>query len=196
MKRGKLYEYTGYFLSAIVLALFLFSAVDFAMGVPPFYVVADNPSSMSPTINYGWVVMIYKVPFQQLHVGDIIVFNDPRGNPDVIVHRIISANSCNGQLCFLTKGDNNQTNPTPDPWNVTQSYYIGKVIAIIPYLGYITPALWGFRGLTALLPVTFVILLIALLLAVKKMLESNQTTSQLSQDQPERSSQMMPPPVS
>ncbi|MEM3670462.1 MAG: signal peptidase I, partial [Thermoprotei archaeon] len=176
--------------------LLLFSAVDFAMGVPPFYVVSDNPSSMSPTINYGWIVVIYRVPFQQLHAGDIIVFNDPRGNSGVIIHRIVSANDCNGQLCFSTKGDNNRTNPTPDPWNVTQNYYIGEVIAIIPYLGYLTPALWGFRGLTALLPVTFVILLVALLLVAKRMLKGDQPASQPIQSRPDQSLLTMPPVVS
>ncbi len=119
---------------------------------------------MSPTINYGDLAITYKTPFQNLKVGEIIVFQDPRGNPSTYVHRIVAIVTCQGGArCLETKGDNSATNPTKDPWNVTQNYYESQVILIVPYAGYLSPSLWGLSGPAAALPIVFVVLLVAFL---------------------------------
>jgi len=80
-----------------------------------------------------------------------------------LVHRIVAIVPCdNGEQCLETKGDNNVTNPTRDPWFVTQAEYKGQVILIIPYMGYISPTLWGFKGSYVALPLVFVALLFVL----------------------------------
>jgi len=62
----------------------------FAPGGQPFYVVSLNPSSMSPTVNYGDVGIVYHASsFTSLEAGDIVVFKDPRGNPRTTIHRIV-----------------------------------------------------------------------------------------------------------
>jgi len=154
LKRVK--KVASYAVTILLIAVFVFALVEYATGTQPFYVVGDNPSSMSPTLNYGDVAVIYRVPFSNLGPGSIIAFHDPRGNPGVIVHRIVSVLSCDGTRCVETKGDNNVTNPTMDPWNVTQSDYIGEAVLVVPYLGYLSPAFWGFGGLTELMPVSVV----------------------------------------
>jgi cytochrome c-type biogenesis protein CcmH/NrfF len=63
-----------------------------------------------------------------------------------------------GAECLVTKGDNNATNHSPDPWNVTQNDYIGGAVPLVPYLGYVSPAFWGFGGASALLPVSAVVI--------------------------------------
>jgi signal peptidase I len=134
---------------------------------------------MSPTLNYGDVAMIYKAPFSSLGPGSIIAFHDPRGNPGIIVHRVIAVMACGGAECLRTKGDNNATNPTPDPWNVTQNDYIGLAILIIPYLGYISPTLWGFNGVSALLPVSTVVVAIVLISAMQRKPEEREGEEQV-----------------
>jgi signal peptidase I len=129
------------------------------MGIQTVYVVSDNPSSMSPTINYGDVALTYKAPFSSLGVGDIIFFHDPRGNPGIIVHRIYAVENCSGQLCFMTKGDNDVTNPTPDPWTVSSSNYLSQVEVVVPGIGYLSPAFWGFGGVSVVYPLAFLALL-------------------------------------
>ncbi|MDG6929005.1 MAG: signal peptidase I [Nitrososphaerota archaeon] len=168
MQLRKAYRYGSYATSAVLFALVLFAAVDYSMGTPPFYVVSDSPSSMYPTVDYGWAVVVFRVPFDQVHNGSIIVFHDPRGNPTLIVHRVVAINSCGGSPCFETQGDNRKTNPTPDPWNVTRQDYVGEVVAIAPYAGYLAPTFWGFSGVYRLLPVLFVILLVALVVNVRR----------------------------
>ncbi|UCE81057.1 MAG: signal peptidase I [Methanobacteriota archaeon] len=159
--RGYL-KYLNYGFAAVILSLLIFSAIDYAKGTPPFFVVSDNPSSMSPTIDYGDAVMVYKVSFDSLDVGDIIVFKDPRGIPLTVIHRVVEVDTEGSHRYLLTKGDNDLTNPTIDPWEVTEEDYISKAILIIPAAGYISPSLWGTGGLLVVLAITIVVLVIFL----------------------------------
>jgi signal peptidase I len=152
----------GYAVTVFLIGVAVFSVAEYAQGTQPFYVVTDSPSSMSPTINYGDLAVILRVPFSSVGPRSIIAFHDPRGDPGIIVHGVVATLDCGGAQCLVTKGANNATNPTIDPWNVTQSDYIGKVILVVPYLGYVSPALWGFTGLSALLPVSTAAVLILL----------------------------------
>jgi signal peptidase len=154
---------TSYAVTIFLISVAVFALVEYATGTQPFYVVSDNPSSMSPTLNYGYVAVIYKVPFSSLGPGSIIAFHDPRGNPGIILHRVVSVLTCDGAKCLVTKGDNNVTNPTIDPWNVTQSDYVGEAVLVVPYLGYISPALWGFSGAYALMPVSAIVAAVLLM---------------------------------
>ena len=143
-----------------LLVLAAYVGANYALGFQTVYVVTANPISMSPTINYGDVALTYPASFSSLHVGDIVFLHDPRGNPGTIVHRIVSEGTCGGELCFRTKGDNNVTNPTPDPWNLTAPYYLSQVVLVVPFVGYLSPAFWGFRGADVLLPFAFVALVL------------------------------------
>ena len=105
-------------------------------------------------MNYGDAAVVYKCSFSDLKVGDIIIFNDPQGNPQVIVHRIVEVKNPQSRAEYLvTKGDNNNTNPLPDPWNVTSTYYLSKVLVIVPYAGYFSPAFCGLSGPVEFLPI-------------------------------------------
>jgi signal peptidase I len=151
-------KYAEYAAFIVLTGLAVYIVANLAFGVQTIYVVSDFPSSMSPTMNYGDLFMTYPASFSSLHVGDIIVFHDPRGNPGIIVHRIVSIGTCGGVMCVQTKGDNQVTNPTPDPWNVTAKSYLSQVELVVPAVGYLSPALWGFRGAYVLLPFSFIVL--------------------------------------
>src|SRR5271157_3805225 len=97
-------EYSGYAVTGALIGLVAFGGAQYAFGGLPFLVVGDNPSSMSPTINYGDLTVNYVAPFSSLRVGDIIAFHDPRGNPGVVVHRIVAQAKCGTGLCFVTQG--------------------------------------------------------------------------------------------
>ncbi|MDG6909331.1 MAG: signal peptidase I [Nitrososphaerota archaeon] len=145
-----------------LIAVLVFAAVEYSAGTQPFFAVDDHPSSMSPTLNHGDLAVVYRVPFTSLGVGSVIVFHDPRGDSEVVMHRVTAVGECGGEVCLSTKGDNNSTNPSPDPWNVTQQDYIGKVVLVVPYLGFLSPTLWGFDGLYALLPFSVAVIALAL----------------------------------
>ena len=174
-------KYVGYAFKLLILGVMVFSVVEYVQGIQPFYTVSDNPSSMSPTINYGDAVMVYRAPFDSLQAGDIIIFNDPRGNVGATIHRIVAVeDDGSGSTYILTKGDNNVTNPVIDPWKVTQQYYLSKVLIVLPLVGYTSPALWGFSGLSAFLPITLVVVFVVLIGSLKKKREQmSQTNSRV-----------------
>jgi signal peptidase len=100
--------------------------------------------SMEPTLNVGDLLIIRGgLRAEDIHAspedGDIIIFRSP-SNPDAIpiVHRAIEKIQKDGKWYFVTKGDNN---PYDDyrafGWMVPEDYVIGKVIFVIPKVGYI-----------------------------------------------------------
>lgn len=99
---------------------------------------------MEPTLNVGDLLIIRGgLRAEDIHAspedGDIIIFRSP-SNPDAIpiVHRAIEKIQKDGKWYFVTKGDNN---PYDDyrafGWMVPEDYVIGKVIFVIPKVGYI-----------------------------------------------------------
>lgn len=122
----------------------------------PFTIVTGT--SMQPTIMPGTIAMIDRTPFNQLKVGDIIVFtpqvaldtscnSSPSSSltqetpiPCYIIHRIVSiTTNSQGQKILTTKGDNNQYSILDGYDNdINSSMYIGRVILQFPLLGYAT----------------------------------------------------------
>lgn len=79
-------------------------------------------SSMQPTIKPGATVSYEQVPFSELKVDDIIVFRRP-GDNMLILARITYILTEGLEV----KGDNN---PSPYPYNITATEYVGKVVRI------------------------------------------------------------------
>jgi signal peptidase I len=106
------------------------------------------------TLSVGDIIIIQGVNPKDLNTNypnsDIIVFHNPNDTSELIVHRIVSAETVNGTIYFITKGDGNG-NPWPqtpqtgfDPWDsnnppgVPASMVVGKVVMRIPWFGWIT----------------------------------------------------------
>ena len=161
-------RYGEYGITTVLMAVVGYALIEYASGTVPFYVISDYPSSMSPTLNYGDALVVYPAPYGSVRQGDIIAFHDPAGSGGVIIHRVVRVEYCgDGSTCLDTKGDNNSTNPTQDPWKVTQQVYMSKVILVLPFVGYVSPGLWGFTGYLVIVPLGF-ILLLALYLSARK----------------------------
>ena len=105
----------------------------------PFYVVASG--SMIPALQvYDIIVIQGHEPFQEVQVGDIIVFDRPSDHNRVIVHRVESILS-EDPLTVRTQGDANPSFIRGTDYPITQEEYIGKVAYIVPQVGYITQIL-------------------------------------------------------
>ena len=105
----------------------------------PFYVVASG--SMIPALQvYDIIVIQGHQPFQEVQVGDIIVFDRPSDHNRVIVHRVESILS-EDPLTVRTQGDANPSFIRGTDYPITEEEYIGKVAYIIPQVGYITQIL-------------------------------------------------------
>lgn len=107
-------------------------------GANPFFVVSSG--SMEPVLKVNDVLIVRDGgSFNDLRVGDIIVFNRPDGGDRVIVHRIIEIlEGRDGDRIIRTKGD---ANPSPIPgtdFPITTDDYIGRVVYVIPGIGVVT----------------------------------------------------------
>lgn len=95
-------------------------------------VVAVESNSMVPTFQKGDILVLQGVLVDDLIVGDIIVFS-----PDVqqtpVVHRVIKVNDDD---TVQTKGDAN-VQQLPFETEIRQDQIHGKVITIVPYLGWV-----------------------------------------------------------
>ena len=105
----------------------------------PFYVVASG--SMIPKLQvYDVLIVQGHVSFEDVQIGDIIVFDRPSGHDRVIVHRVVSITDDDPRT-LRTKGDNNVASIPGTDFPITDKEYIGKVEYIVPQIGYVTQVL-------------------------------------------------------
>ncbi|MDE1829536.1 MAG: signal peptidase I [Thaumarchaeota archaeon] len=101
----------------------------------PFYVVSSG--SMVPNLNVFDVIVVNgNDPFSQLKLGDIIVFH-AYAEDKVIVHRVAEILSQDPRI-IRTKGDANPGSIPGIDYPIAQQNYIGKVVYVIPQIGYVT----------------------------------------------------------
>jgi len=139
----------------------------------PFYVVSSG--SMVPNLNIFDVIVVNgNISFDQLKVGDIIVFNRPVIHDKVIVHRIAEFLNKN-PLIIRTKGDANPGSIPGTDFPISKEDYIGKVVYVIPQIGYVT------RILTP--PINYVIIAVIVgIMVVKQFGKSKTGTGTFSTD--------------
>jgi len=124
----------------------------------PFYVVSSG--SMIPELKIFDVLVVQgNDPFEEVKVGEIIVFNRPSGHDRVIVHRVASIID-EDPLTIRTKGDANPASIPGTDFPITEEEYIGKVAYVIPQVGYIT------RILTP--PINYIIIAIIIGIMIAK----------------------------
>ena len=105
----------------------------------PFYVVVSG--SMIPVLQvYDIIVIQGHDPFEEVEIGDIIVFDRPSDHNRVIVHRVVSITNEDPKT-IRTQGDANPASIPGTDFPITEEEYIGKVAYIIPQLGYVTQIL-------------------------------------------------------
>lgn len=126
------------FIAFIFVVFFIFS---FILPKFSYNLFVIKTGSMEPTIKTGSIILSKKMTTYK--ENDIITFNDfERGN---ITHRIVKKDK-EGE--FTTKGDFNETE---DRNLVEKSNILGKVIFVVPFLGYLTMWIKSWFGITILL---------------------------------------------
>jgi signal peptidase len=96
-------------------------------GYKPFVVLSG---SMKPNIMVGDLIFIKKTNIKKLKVGDVIAFRD--ADNYVTTHRIEKVVKEKNELCFVTKGDNNNT---PDSELACAKNIEGKYVKRIAHIG-------------------------------------------------------------
>jgi len=146
----------------LFMSVFIFHKALIIMLKTEYPLSTPESWSMWPTISRGDLLIIQgglrgEDIYADPKNGDIIVFKDPRGGSIPIVHRAIykEYDESRGKWFFKTKGDNNLY---ADSWIVWENDIYGKVIFIIPYLGYIKIYLGNEGGIIIIAALIIVLL--------------------------------------
>ena len=89
---------------------------------------------------YDIIVVTGHAQFDDVTIGDIIVFDRPKDEAKVIVHRVVAKVGDDPKV-LRTKGDNNQDSIPGTDYPITKENYLGTVTYVIPQVGFITKIL-------------------------------------------------------
>ena len=120
-----------YIIVGIVLALGINQGLALALSTD-MPIVAVESNSMVPAFHKGDMLVLQGISQEQLSMGDVIVFDQPSGGTP-IVHRVVAINS---DGTFQTKGDANSGQLSYEK-SISYSQVHGRVVMIMPYLGWI-----------------------------------------------------------
>ena len=136
----------------------------------PFYVVSSG--SMEPNlIVFDVLVVQGNEPFDNIKKDDIIVFDRPSGHDRVIVHRVNEVLNDEPRI-LRTKGDANPASIPGTDFPITEQEYIGKVVYVVPKIGYVT------RILTP--PINYIIIAVIIGIMIFKQFGKSRTKPELN----------------
>lgn len=115
---------------SLVTGIIAIIIVWFCAGVFSIFPSVIVSGSMLPVIQIGDVIIVQKVPAEQVQIGDIIQFKTENIR---VAHRVIDIKEENRKRVLVTKGDNN---PSADTDPVLPEQVVGRVVAIIPKIGW------------------------------------------------------------
>jgi len=133
----------------------------------PFYVVSSG--SMYPELSlYDIIVISGHTSFDDIKIGDIIVFDRPKDHDKVIVHRVVAVVDDDPRT-LRTKGDNNQNSIVGTDYPITKVEYIGEVVYVVPQVGFITKILQP--------PINYIIIAVIIGIMVIRQISKNKKES-------------------
>lgn len=144
--------------SVIITILFVIGIAIAALVVAgPFFGFRTNivlSGSMEPAIGTGSVIITRPVAPDHIQMGDIIIFSSGSGR-FLTTHRVIGIERT-PELRFITKGDANQDK---DPAPIPSDQVLGKLLVVIPSLGFLISYIRNPLGLVLLIGIPAVIIL-------------------------------------
>lgn len=123
---------------ATTLAALAALALLVALGIAPrfagYRTMTVLGASMEPTIPQGSIVFVTPLPAEQVAVGQIITYEVPVGDHQVVSHRVVEVVERGPDPVVRTKGDANEA---IDPWTVKlQGPTVWRVRRWIPAVGH------------------------------------------------------------
>lgn len=143
----------------IVVIIFLFIFLNLK-------VLIVNSGSMAPVVNRGDLIFIHSAKIYK--TGETITFCQDKNCKILVTHRVFDLRLEQGRLIYITKGE---ANDLPDTREIKTEEIVGKVIFIVPYLGYVA----GFIKQPIVAILLICILLILLVFLKKPDLKENKS---------------------
>lgn len=167
----------------VIGAILVFSIVIVVFSLlPPFrgfyHTRTVLTGSMEPSIRKGSVVINKWLQDIDIKEGDIVTFQKPTDRNVFITHRIQEVKKTTPLYRFQTKGD---TNESSDFWEITQANIEGKVIFVIPYLGYLIEFFKTPIGFISVVVLPLLIFIIKEILQAKRIYQEIKTSDQKEQ---------------
>ncbi len=156
---------------AVILAIAVSSGINSYLANPKHPIVSVTTGSMLPIYNgfqdyeysemypfRGDILLIRKVPIEDIQVGDVIIFDTPQVD-DPVVHRVVAKWQVNGTYFFKTNGDNRVD---PDSWEIVGEENIihGVVVFRIPHVGWFLLVIQTTLGRLIILSLAIILLFI------------------------------------
>lgn len=126
-RENKALKITLIVIKNICLALLITLVFAFATG---FKFLNILTGSMTPTMPVNTVVVVKKIPIDQVELGDVITFKMGDSN---VTHRVVEINNSGRNTVLYTQGDAAQNQGSRE--TVTEDNFVGVVVFHIPYLG-------------------------------------------------------------
>ena len=101
--------------------------------VLPYRTYAVRTGSMRPTIPVGALAVYFPVAAEEIRTGDVVAFNRPGGDGEMVTHRVVRVERGDGETSFVTQGD---ANGQPDDWRVPASGRGWRYAFSIPRAGF------------------------------------------------------------
>jgi signal peptidase len=148
----RLVKLAGNIFSGFFILLFIAAAIVILAPFAGWHLDTVLSGSMEPIIPTGGLVILGPTSANDIHVGDIIAYDNGQVE---ICHRVIALEE-GESVRYITKGDANRS---PDGILVTPDKVTGKLVATIPLAGYFINFIKTPLGLflTILLPLLFII---------------------------------------
>lgn len=109
------------------------AAIALVVAYQPRLAVISS-ASMLPTMAQGDIALSIRSDPSEIVVGDVVVFQKvvPFTKVQIVAHRVVEVIEGERGYVFRTKGD---ANTDVDPWDITSSDVIGRVVAVVPGAG-------------------------------------------------------------
>ncbi len=88
--------------------------------------------SMEPSIDTGSLVLSQTQ--SEYDVGQVVTYHSQITSSDLITHRIVDKHLSGGEAQFVLQGD---ANPTQDVQTIPASAIVGRVVFLLPWIGYL-----------------------------------------------------------
>ena len=129
--------------ASAVLGLAVLASLLLALGAATgrLQTAAVLTGSMAPYAPAGSAVVTVPVPSSGVRPGDVVTLRAPAPWDSVVTHRVVSAQTRDGAVVLMTKGDRNDG---VDPWQaVVREPQVHRVVLVVPHLGSALTALSG-----------------------------------------------------